>query len=83
MPHIYDHIFETFRIVGSDDSSMVDQFADRAQWLDSPGCLFQRNNVVLDSQIRTEGVIRAGLFISVVLKGSGGGRPREGYDRVS
>ena len=78
MPHIYQHIFETFRVVGSDDGSVVDRFADQARWLDSPGCLFQRNNVVLSSQIRTEGVIKAGLFISVVLKGSGSGRPRQG-----
>ena len=67
MPHIYEQIFENFRVVGSDDSSIVDQFADQAQWLDSPGCLFQRHNVVLDSQISTEGVIKAGLFVSVVL----------------
>ena len=78
MPHIYQHIFETFRIVGSDDGSVVDRFADQARWLDTPGCLFQRNNVVLSSQIRTEGVIKAGLFISVVLKGSGSGRPLQG-----
>ena len=82
MPHIYDHIFETFRVVDSDDSSIVDRFADQAQWLDSPGCLFQRNNVVLSSQIRTEGVIKAGLFISVVLKGAGSGRSREGATQV-
>ncbi|XIA67726.1 helix-turn-helix transcriptional regulator [Bradyrhizobium sp. TZ2] len=81
MPHIYDHIFEDFRVY-SDDSSVVDQFADQAQWLDAPGCLFQRNNFVLSSQIRTEGIIKAGLFISVVLKGAGGGRPRHGANRV-
>jgi AraC-like DNA-binding protein len=78
MPHIYQHIFETYRVVGSDDGSVVDRFADQAQWLDSPGCLFQRNNLVLGSEIRTEGIIKAGLFISVVLKGSGSGRPRQG-----
>ena len=82
MPHIYEHIFETFRVVGSDDSSIVDRFADQAQWLDTPGCLFQRNNVVLTSQIRTEGMIKAGLFISVVLKGTGGTRSREGATQV-
>jgi len=82
MPHVYDHVFETFRVVGSDDTSIVDQIADRAQWLDFPGCLFQRNNVVLSSRIRTEGIIKAGLFISVILKGTGGGQPREGYVRV-
>jgi len=82
MPHIYEHIFEMFRVVGSDDSSIVDRFADQAQWLDTPGCLFQRNNVVLTSQIRTEGMIKAGLFISVVLKGTGGTRSREGATQV-
>jgi AraC-like DNA-binding protein len=82
MPHIYEHIFETFRVVGSDDSSIVDRFADQAQWLDTPGCLFQRNNVVLTSQIRTEGMIKTGLFISVVLKGTGGTRSREGATQV-
>jgi len=82
MPHIYEHIFETFRVVDPSDSSIVDQFADQAQWLDLPGCLFQRNNLVLSSGIRTEGIIKAGLFISVVLKGSGGGRPRQGANQV-
>lgn len=83
MPHIYDQIFETFRIVGSDDNSLADRFAEQAQWLETPGCLFQRNNIVLNSQVRTEGIIKAGLFISVVLKGSGGARPRNGCNRFS
>src|SRR5262245_5193976 len=82
MPHIYDHIFETFRVLGGEDSSVVDRFASHARWLDSPGCLFQRNNFVLDGHVRTEGVIKAGLFISVILKGAGSGRPRLGADRV-
>ena len=76
MPHIYDHIFEQFRIVDPDDNdnSIVEEFAGRTQWLEAPGCLFQRNNVVLGSRIRTEGVIKAGLFVSVILKGAGSGR---------
>ncbi|MGH6642316.1 MAG: helix-turn-helix domain-containing protein [Bradyrhizobium sp.] len=75
MPHIYQHIFETFRIVDpdDDDNAIAEKFAGRAQWLEQPGCLLQRNNLVLSSRIRTEGVIKAGLFISVVLKGSGSG----------
>jgi AraC-like DNA-binding protein len=83
MPHVYDHIFEKFCVVESGDSSVVDQFADQARWLGSPGCLFQRNNFVLGSRIRTEGVIKAGLFISVVLKGAGSGRPRQGASQIS
>ena len=85
MPHIYEHVFEQFRIVDPDDndSSIVDDFAGRSQWLEQPGCLFQRNNVVLGSRIRTEGVIKAGLFISVILKGAGSGRARKGANWIS
>jgi AraC-like DNA-binding protein len=82
MPHIYEHIFETFRVVDPNDNSVADQFADQAQWLDSPGCLFQRNNLVLSSSIRTAGIIKAGLFISVVLKGAGGARSRQGANQL-
>jgi AraC-like DNA-binding protein len=85
MPHIYEHVFEQFRIVDPDDNdnSIVDDFAGRSQWLETPGCLFQRNNVVLGSRIRTEGVIKAGLFISVILKGAGSGRARKGANWIS
>ena len=85
MPHIYDHIFEQFRIVDPDDNdrSIVEDFASRTQWLETPGCLFQRNNMVLGTRIRTEGVIKAGLFVSVILKGAGSGRARKGTTRIS
>ncbi|MBR1195356.1 helix-turn-helix transcriptional regulator [Bradyrhizobium sp. AUGA SZCCT0240] len=85
MPHIYDHIFEQFRIVDPDDDdrSIVEDFASRTQWLETPGCLFQRNNMVLSTRIRTEGVIKAGLFVSVILKGAGSGRARKGATRIS
>jgi AraC-like DNA-binding protein len=85
MPHIYDHIFDQFRIVAPDDDdrSIVDDFAGRSQWLEQPGCLFQRNNVVLNSRIQTEGIIKAGLFISVILKGAGNGRARKSGNWIS
>ncbi|MBR1266253.1 helix-turn-helix transcriptional regulator [Bradyrhizobium sp. AUGA SZCCT0222] len=85
MSHIYDHIFEQFRIVDPDDNdrSIVEDFASRTQWLETPGCLFQRNNTVLGTRIRTEGVIKAGLFVSVILKGAGSGRARKGATRIN
>ena len=85
MPHIYEHVFEQFRIVDPDDDdrSIVDDFAGRSQWLEQPGCLFQRNNVVLGSRIQTEGIIKAGLFISVILKGAGSGRARQSAKAIS
>jgi AraC-like DNA-binding protein len=83
MPHIYEHVFEQFRIVNPEDndSSLAEKFAGHAQWLESPGCLFQRNDFLLSSQIRTEGIIKPGLFLTVVLKGAGSGGPRKGGRR--
>ena len=77
-PHIYDRIFERFHIIDSEDDSLMQEAARNTQWLETPGCLFQRSNFVLDTEVRTEGVIKPGLFLSVVLKGSGGGGPRKG-----
>lgn len=81
LPEVYDPLFENFRIVDSEDDSLVRDVARHAQWLDAPGCLFQRNNFVLDADIRTEGVIKPGLFLTVVLKGAGSGGPRKGTQR--
>jgi len=78
---IYHRLFDQFRIVDSEDASRSDDFAGAARWLELPGCLFQRNDVVLDSTIRTEGVIKPGLFVSVVLQGAGHGGPRRGAKR--
>jgi hypothetical protein len=74
---IYHRLFEQFRILDSEDASRSNDFAGAARWLELPGCLFQRNDVIPDSTIRTEGVIKPGLFVSIVLPGSGqGGPPR-------
>jgi AraC-like DNA-binding protein len=76
--HIYQRLFDQFRMLDSEDASRSNDFAGAARWLELPGCLFQRNDVVLDSKIRSEGVIRPGLFVSVVLQASGQGGPRRG-----
>jgi AraC-like DNA-binding protein len=78
----YHRLFDQFRILDSEDASRSDDFVSSARWLELAGCLFQRNDVVLDSKIRTEGVIKPGLFVSVVLQGSGQGGPRRGTKRL-
>jgi AraC-like DNA-binding protein len=82
LPNIYDRIFEQFRIVDSDDDALMRDVARQSQWLEAPGCVFQRSNFVLGTEIRTEGVIKPGLFLSVVLKGAGSGGPRRGTQRL-
>jgi AraC-like DNA-binding protein len=79
--HIYHRIFDQFRVLDSEGASREDDFAEAARWLESPGCLFQRNNFILDRVIRAEGVIKAGLFVTIVLKGSGQGGPHRDTTR--
>jgi AraC-like DNA-binding protein len=79
--HIYHRIFDQFRVFDSEGVSREDDFEGTAQWLESPGCLFQRNNFILDRMIRSEGVIKAGLFVTIVLKGSGQGGPHRDVTR--
>jgi AraC-like DNA-binding protein len=81
VPHVYDRIFERFRIVNSEDTSLADAYSEYAEWLESPGCVFQRNNFMLDSRIRSDGVVKPGLFVTVVLKAAGTGGPRKGAPR--
>ena len=81
MTHIYHRIFDEFRILDAEDISRADDFAGSARWLDAPGCLFQANNFVLDGGLRTEGAVKAGLFVTIVLKGAGHGGPRLGAKR--
>lgn len=79
--HVYHRIFDQFRILDSANASRVDDFVSAARWLETPGCLFQRNDFVLDVGLRTEGVIKPGLFVTIVLKGDGQGGPRRGGKR--
>jgi AraC-like DNA-binding protein len=76
--HIYHRLFDQFRIIDSEDASKSDDLASAARWLELPGCLFQGNDVILDGSKRAEGVIRPGLFVSVVLQGSARSGPRRG-----
>lgn len=81
MPHVYDQIFERYRIVDSDNRPLEDTLAVHAEWLDPPGCVFQRNDLQLGSDIRTHGIMKSGLYLSVVLDGAGEGGPRHGPGR--
>jgi hypothetical protein len=73
---IYRRLFDPFRTFDSEEASRSNDFAGAARWLELPGCRFQRNDVIPDSTRRAEGVIKPGLFVCIVLQGSGQGGPR-------
>ena len=54
-----------------------------ARWLELPGCLFQSNDFHLPSDVHTSAVVKAGLYLSVVLSGDGSGGPSNGPGRFA
>jgi len=79
--HVYSHVFDEFRMVGSEGTSIADEFVQSARWLEMPGCVFQRNDLVLGTEISTRRIIKAGFFVTVVLKRDGQGGPRHAAGR--
>ncbi len=77
MPHIYDRIFENYRIVDGENRPVEDSWSEFAQWLELPGCVFQRNDFHLPFEVHTHGIMKPGLFLSIVLEGTGEGGPLE------
>jgi AraC-like DNA-binding protein len=78
MPHIYDRIFENYQIVDSDNRPVEDTLSQHAQWLETPGCIFQRNDFHVPCDVKTSGILKPGLFLSIVLEGEAAGRLSDG-----
>lgn len=75
MPPTSTSLFDQFRIVDAHGVSLAERCLSSVQWLEQPGCMFQRSDVVPDSRISAEGIIKPGLFVSIVLHGAGEGGP--------
>jgi AraC-like DNA-binding protein len=82
MPHIYDRIYESYQIVDSDNRPVEDTLSQHAQWLETPGCVFQRSDFQVPCDVKTSVIVKPGLFVSVVLEGDGEGGPRDGPARL-
>lgn len=78
MPHIYDRIFENYRILDGSGRPVEDTLSQHAQWLETPGCVFQRNDFHVPCDIKTSGILKPGLFLSIMLEGEGAGALSDG-----
>ena len=78
MPHIYDRIFENYRILDGSGRPVEDTLSQHAQWLEAPGCVFQRNDFHVPCDIKTSGILKPGLFLSIMLEGEGAGALSDG-----
>ena len=71
MTHPYQHIYKDYQLRDERDRPFTDPLADRAVWLDPPGCVLIPASVDLPSRIRSSGFVKAGLYIGIVLQGAG------------
>lgn len=69
--HLYNRIVDQYRIFDSENRTVEDTFSDRMIWLDTPGCIVQRGDFQLQSDLRTSGIMKPGLYLTIVLEGSG------------
>jgi AraC-like DNA-binding protein len=83
MSDSYSLIFEQYRVVDNDNRPVDHSFAQTPRWLELPGCLFQNNNFRLPADLRSSAVVKAGLYISVILSGDGSGGPSDGSAHIS
>jgi AraC-like DNA-binding protein len=71
MTHPYQHIYEDYQLRDERDRPFADPLADHAVWLDPPGCVLIPASVDLPSRVRSSGFVKAGLYIGIVLQGTG------------
>lgn len=83
MTHVYDRIFETYRILDAENQPIEDVYSKLAFWLEPPGCVVQRSDFSLPKDLHSDGIVKPGLFLSIVLEGNGRGGTSDGVDRHS
>ncbi|MEH2514002.1 AraC-like DNA-binding protein [Nitrobacteraceae bacterium AZCC 1564] len=83
MTHVYDRIFENYRVLDAQDQPVEDTYSKLAFWLEPPGCVVQRSDFSLPVDVHSDGIVKPGLFLSIVLEGSGRGGTSDGVDRHS
>lgn len=83
MTHIYDRIFENYRILDAENRPIEDTYSGLAFWLEPPGCVVQRSDFSLPADLHSDGIVKPGLFLSIVLEGSGRGGTSDGIDTHS
>lgn len=83
MTHVYDRIFENYRVLDAENQPVEDTYSKFAFWLEPPGCVVQRSDFSLPADLHSDGIVKPGLFLSIVLEGSGRGGTSDGIDRHS
>lgn len=82
MTNLFDLIVDDYRILDSENRPVADTFSQSLIWLDNPGCLVQPGNFQLPTDLRTHGIMKPGLYMTIVLEGTGESCANDGPERV-
>ena len=82
MTSLFNLIVDDYRILDSENRPVEDTFSQSMIWLDNPGCLLQPGNFQLSADLRTHGIMKPGLYMTIVLEGTGESCTNDGPERV-
>ena len=82
MTSLFDLIVDDYRILDSENRPVEDTFSQSMIWLDNPGCVLQPGNFHLPADLRTHGTMKPGLYMTIVLEGTGESFTNDGLEKV-
>lgn len=82
MAPIYDRFMDDYRILDSQNRPVQDTFSHTMMWLENPGCILQPGHFQLPVDLRTHGIMKPGLYMTIVLEGKGQSYTRDGPEKV-
>lgn len=82
MTSLFNLIVDDYRILDGENRPVEDTFSQSLIWLDNPGCLLQPGNFQLPTDLRTHGIMKPGLYMTIVLEGTGESYTNHGPEKV-
>lgn len=82
MPQLYDRFIDQYQILDRENRPVEDTFSERMIWLDSPGCVLHAGDFQLPADLRTRGIMKPGLYMTIVLEGIGESSACDGPEKI-
>lgn len=82
MSCLYDHFIENYRIIDRENRPVEDTFSERMIWLESPGCVLHPGEFQLPIELRSYGTMKPGLYMTIVLEGTGESHTCDGPEKI-
>lgn len=82
MNSLFNLIVDDYQILDGENRPVEDTFSQSLIWLDNPGCLLQPGSFDLPAELRTHAVMKPGLYMTIVLEGTGESFADDGPEKV-